>query len=226
MKHALVFGASGALGNEITARLELDFHVFRASRSGAAKANALSLDDESWSDFLKSGPQLSAVVWAQGMNSADTVASAEPDSLTKMFEANVGFIHGTMRDLVRNYRVLSGGRCVIVSSIWQDIGRNAKFSYMVSKSAIGGLVRSAAIDLAEFGIAVNAVLPGVVDTPMTRANLSAESIRTIEGESIGGQLALPSEVAATTAWLCSDESSGLNAQFLKVDKGWSVKRSV
>ena len=78
-------------------------------------------------------------------------------------------------------RLAGGARLCVISSIWQTSARPNKLSYMVSKAALQGLVLSAATDLAERGILVNAVLPGALDTPMTRQNLTAEQIDRIAG---------------------------------------------
>jgi NAD(P)-dependent dehydrogenase (short-subunit alcohol dehydrogenase family) len=97
---------------------------------------------------------------------------------------------------------------------------------MVTKSALEGLVKSIAIDCAEEGLAINAVLPGVIDTPMTRTMLDSKQLRAIESSTLGGSLATPSEVAEVTSWLLSQKSSGVNGQFITVDKGWTVNRHV
>jgi NAD(P)-dependent dehydrogenase (short-subunit alcohol dehydrogenase family) len=56
--------------------------------------------------------------------------------------------------------------------------------------------------------------------------LAQQQIQNVEANSLGGRLANANEVAKTVSWLASQQSSGLNAQFLTVDKGWTVKRSV
>ena len=80
--------------------------------------------------------------------------------------------------------------------------------------------------MAPSGLSINAVLPGVIDTPMTRANLSAEQIANIEKDSLGGYLANPGNVAQTISWLLSEDSAGLTSQFITVDNGWTINRHV
>jgi NAD(P)-dependent dehydrogenase (short-subunit alcohol dehydrogenase family) len=69
---------------------------------------------------------------------------------------------------------------------------------------------------------MNAVLPGVIDTPMTRANLSEAQIVTFRNRSLGGNLANPAEVAEAVSWLLSSKSLGVNGETIKVDHGWSI----
>lgn len=147
-------------------------------------------------------------------------------SLHRIFDANVVFITDTLRALVELGLLQNPSRVVILSSVWQLAARSKKLGYLLAKSAISGLVPSLAIDLADRNIAVNAVLPGVIESPMTRLNLSDQQIIDIEGASIGGELATAEEVAKVTAWLLSPDASGLNAQSLVVDKGWSSVRHV
>ena len=65
-----------------------------------------------------------------------------------MFDTNVGLIARTLAELLARGVVADGARLVVLSSIWQAIARSNKFSYTVSKAALGGLVRAAAADLA------------------------------------------------------------------------------
>ena len=77
--------------------------------------------------------------------------------------------------------IKSGGRVVILSSVWELLTRQDKFAYTVTKAAVGGLVRSMAVDLgAAKGILVNGILPGIVDTPMARGLLKPEQMDAVQ----------------------------------------------
>jgi NAD(P)-dependent dehydrogenase (short-subunit alcohol dehydrogenase family) len=114
---------------------------------------------------------------------------------------------------------------VVISSIWQQLARPDKFSYTVTKAAVGGLVRAAAMDLAPRGIRVNAVLPGVVDTPMTRSMLTDDQLRAVGDATGHGRLISAAEVADAVASLLSP-ASGVTGQSLLVDLGFSFGRSL
>jgi NAD(P)-dependent dehydrogenase (short-subunit alcohol dehydrogenase family) len=223
---ALVFGASGSLGAEICLELESQgFEVIRASRS-KTQGFHISLGDKNWAENAASLGTFDAVIWAQGINSAGTVLDTTSQEILNSFEANVLSITETLRALELAKALSTPSRGVVLSSIWQEHGRGNKLAYMVSKSAISGLIKSVAIDMAENGFSINAILPGVIDTPMTRSMLSPEQIENIKSNSLGGRLVNAQEVAKTAVWLASSSSSGINAQFITVDKGWTVKRSV
>ena len=222
----LIFGITGFLGGAIKALLEAaGTDVVGVTRS-ESDGNSVSLQGADWLTQLAQGGRFSGVVWAQGENSSGGVMEEDSKSLHRVFDANVVFITDTLRAIIEQGLLQSPSRVVILSSVWQLSARSQKLGYLLAKSAISGLVPSLAIDLADKQIAVNAVLPGVIESPMTRVNLSDKQIRDIKGSSIGGELATAEEVAKVATWLLSPDASGLNAQCLVVDKGWSRVRYV
>jgi NAD(P)-dependent dehydrogenase (short-subunit alcohol dehydrogenase family) len=218
----LVFGSSGTLGKEIVTTLKRQgSSVFEATRSPNEK-EIIDVNSPGWvSEAAQHGP-FDGVVWAQGANSSDTILTADKSTTLSLMESNVMFIVETIQKLVSIKALNDPCRTVVLSSIWQELSRSRKFSYSVSKSALHGLVQSAAIDLASEGIAINAVMPGIIDTPMTRANLTADEIKNAENRSLGGQLATAENVAETVSWLLGNNSRGINGEFIKVDHGWSI----
>jgi NAD(P)-dependent dehydrogenase (short-subunit alcohol dehydrogenase family) len=144
----------------------------------------------------------------------------------KVFSANVGFILESVSSLLTSGNLKSGSTIVIVSSVWQDYSRTRKLSYSVSKSALRGLVNSLVADLSSSKIRINAVLPGVVDSKMTRENLSEAQIKNIEMQTPSGSLVTANQVAEAIVWLTSPNSSGVNGQFITIDNGWSNVRTI
>jgi NAD(P)-dependent dehydrogenase (short-subunit alcohol dehydrogenase family) len=212
---ALVFGAKGALGSAIVDELQQrDYRVHTHSHDQSIEA-------------LDAMPILDAVVWAQGINGSDSIADGFSEATYgAVIEANVTFVARSMAHLLKISRINNPARFCVLSSIWQDQARTNKLSYTVSKAAVGGLVRSCAADLGNRGILINAVLPGVVDTAMTRKNLSSEQIEHIQGASALGHLATPQDIATTVAFLISPENRSITAQSLTVDAGFSLIRGL
>jgi hypothetical protein len=222
---ALVVGGFGALGAAISDQLAADGAVvLRTSRRPRDESGAaITLDD---AGAVAALPVLDAVVWAHGVNVNDRVDAYDDDDLARVLDVNVALVARQMRTLVEADRLADGARLVVISSIWEAVARPGKFSYTVSKAAVGGLVRAASLDLAPRGILVNAVLPGVVDTPMTRAMLSPEQIAVVEGSTGHGRMVAPGAVATLVAYLCSSRNTGVSGQSLVVDLGFSVGRLV
>jgi len=220
----LLFGAGGALGSAIGAHLlGQGFTLHTAGGSslpGAASNRPLSYDDPLEASSFSSLPSLAAVVWAQGLNCSDTVASFESADLQRLLQGNVLFVASSLQALLAAGRLREGCRLVVVSSIWQLESRPGKFSYTISKAALQGLVKSCALDLGPLGIVINAVLPGVVDTPMTRAHLSPEQIAAITSQSALGRLPQPTDIAEAVGFLASPANRAITGQFLTVDAGF------
>jgi len=167
-----------------------------------------------------------AVCWAQGSNLNDSIYDLDIDKHLELYESNVLFIMASLKQLLNNNLLNNNAKLCIISSIWQNLSRQNKLSYGVTKSAIKGLVLSLANDLAIAGHYVNAVLPGALDTPMTRANLTQEQITKIETATAFRRLPKLDDVANAVYMLCSSENTGITGQFVKVDYGFSDVRII
>lgn len=231
LKKLLLFGGSGQIGREVAAKFignNWDVcTVVRASNPTLSEAIVWDVvAGENIPDGLKMHLPFDAVCWAQGANLNDSIYSFDKASHQELYEANVLFILESLSHLLKAGLLAKSAKLCIVSSIWQEISRQNKLSYAISKSALKGLVLSLANDLAGDGFLVNAVLPGALDTPMTRDNLSEMQIQLIERATKFNRLATLKEVASTIFFLCSEENSGLTGQFLKVDLGFSDVRNI
>jgi 3-oxoacyl-[acyl-carrier protein] reductase len=221
-RFALVVGGYGDLGTAISDRLRRDgYQLLRASRRERSDVEAVVLDRLG----LEVLPVFDAVCWAQGVNVNDAVDGFEEADLSALFDANVAVVARQLRDLLAAGRISDGASLVVISSIWQQVARPGKFSYTVTKAAVGGLVRAAAMDLAPRGIRVNAVLPGVVDTEMTRDMLSVDQLEAVGKATGHGRLTSAAEVADAVASLLSP-TSAITGQSLLVDLGFSLGRQL
>jgi len=223
--NALLFGAGGALGSSILATLEARGYSVCTAGSGSG-TNPSSHFQVSYKEPLPPGvfasmPPLEAVVWAQGLNCSDAITDFELQDLQRLWQGNVVFVASSLTALLEANKLVPGSRLVVVSSIWQLESRPGKFSYTVSKAALQGLVKSCALDLGGRGILINAVLPGVVDTPMTRSHLSAEQIARITAQTALHRLAEPADIAEAVAFLVSSANRAITGQFLTVDAGFT-----
>lgn len=230
MKNCLVFGGSGAIGSAIVELYDsLNFSVWTTTRSAVSgDKQVVQITGDAEVDLLviKQLPVMEAIVWAQGVNQNDSVVDVEAMKLRDVLDANTIFVATTMNLLVSSGRATSGTRMCVISSIWQEIIRKNKLSYSVSKAALGALVKSAAIDLAEKGIFVNAVLPGVLDTPMTNSVLSQQQMAAIKESTGFGRLVTPADIANVVQFLCSESNLGISGQSIVVDLGYSNAKQI
>jgi 3-oxoacyl-[acyl-carrier protein] reductase len=230
MKNCLVFGGNGAIGSAIVELYKsLNYSVWTTTRSDVlGNKQVIQITGDAKADLLVINqlPVMDAIVWAQGVNQNDSVLDMDTEKLREVLEANTVFVATTMNLLVSSGRAINGTRMCIISSIWQEIIRKNKLSYSVSKAALGALVKSAAIDLADNGIFVNAVLPGVLDTPMTNSVLSKQQLADIKNSTGFGRLVTPAEIAQVVQFLCSDSNLGISGQSIVVDLGFSNAKQI
>lgn len=115
-----------------------------------------------------------------------------------------------------------GGAIVNTSSVAGLLGSPLGCAYSAAKHGIVGLTKSAAIDNARNNIRVNAICPGIIDTPLTRGGFEDLEARTAVAHPIG-RLGQPREVAAAVLWLCSDAATLVTGIAMPIDGGWTAK---
>jgi NAD(P)-dependent dehydrogenase (short-subunit alcohol dehydrogenase family) len=250
----LLFGGTGSIGSAIAGYFSAEgWRVVIVSRSapaddtsdvpGAADAaptpalpergrepavrwNPLDGGDAPGQDAVRSAAPYDAICWAQGQNCNDSVYEFDPAVHEGMYRANCLYVLASLNFLLRSALLAAPARLCVISSIWQNIARQNKLSYGVTKAALQGLVLSAANDLGRDGHLINAVLPGALDTPMTRRNLSAAQLEKIVGGTQFERLPGLNDVASAVYYLCSEKNTGVTGQFIKVDLGFSDVRVI
>ena len=116
------------------------------------------------------------------------------------------------------------GRIVnIASRAW--LGNFGQSNYSSSKGGLVSLTRVLALELARFNVTVNAVAPGLIDTPLTQG-LPKEALEHLLAVQPGGRMGSPGDIAAAVAFLASDEAGFITGQVLHVDGGRSVGTTV
>jgi len=119
----------------------------------------------------------------------------------------------------RMIRAGTGGSIVHVTSQMGHVGAALRSAYCAAKHAVEGLVKATAVELAPFGIRVNAVAPTFVETPMTRPFLADPVARAAIVDRIPlGRLGTPEEVAAAVVFAAG--STLMTGASLRVDGGW------
>jgi 3-oxoacyl-[acyl-carrier protein] reductase len=223
-RRLLLVGASGAIGGAIAK--EASARGWQVSPAGRGSGAAIRYDIRSggFGDLGAAAP-FDAVCWAQGANLSDSVFAFDVKQHLELYEANVLTIaHGLAQLIERGALSDRGARLCVISSIWQESARPDRLSYAVTKAALGGLVRATSADLAPHGHLINAVLPGVIDTPMTLRALSTEQIAGVEELTGAGRLPDLGSVVASALFLLSEENRSITGQSLAVDLGFSVIR--
>ncbi len=119
-----------------------------------------------------------------------------------------------------------GGTVVNAASVVGLVGGRRMSAYSASKHAIVGLTKSAALEYAQDGIRINAVCPGIIDTPMMdriTADREPGFKASVGSRQPIGRLGTPEEIAESVAWLCSDAASLVTGMAMAVDGGFTTQ---
>lgn len=119
-----------------------------------------------------------------------------------------------------------GGAIVNIASTNSFRPQTNQAAYTASKHGVLGLTRAAAIDYAADGIRINAICPGVIDTPMLRdamARRGRDPDDVARRLSLIGRFGTPQEIAKAALWLCSDDASFTMGHALAVDGGYLAR---
>jgi 3-oxoacyl-[acyl-carrier protein] reductase len=233
-RHALVTGAATGIGLA-TARhlLQAGCTVHLADRDAAAVASAAA-------ELSGSGQALAHVLDVTNVGQAQALIERLPALSVLVNNAGIfdvkDFFDLTEADFERMYsvntvpmftlarlaapRMARGGRIVNLASRAM-LGARHYAHYVASKSAVAGLTRAMALDLAHLGITVNAVSPGVIETAMLkgRSDTNLDALRALQPL---GRLGTPDDVARTVAFLAAPAADFITGQVILVDGGRSL----
>ncbi len=124
------------------------------------------------------------------------------------------------KEAARIMRLQKGGRIVnIASRAW--LGNRGQTNYSASKAGVIGLTRSLALELGKYHVLVNAVAPGLIDTPLTQG-LHAEIRQKLIEAQPTKTMGSPEDVANVVAFLASSETKFITGQTIYVDGGKSI----
>lgn len=140
----------------------------------------------------------------------------------KIMDINVRSIWFCMRAQLRQMREQGGSGSIVNTASAGGLRGMAKQAvYAASKHAVIGLTKSAALEFARKGLRINAICPGVVETPMTRGIINGDEKleRAFLGWQPSGRFGEPGEIGAAAAWLLSDQASFVTGVALSVDGG-------
>ena len=148
------------------------------------------------------------------------------DEFDRIINVNIRGVWNCMKAELRHMTAQGSGAIVNCSSIGGMVGSKGRSAYSASKHAGTGLTRSAALDYAAQGIRINAVCPGMINTPMAvevTRNYDPEIVKAMVAQAPLGRFGEPEEIAAAVLWLCSPGASYVIGHTLLVDGGYTAR---
>jgi 3-oxoacyl-[acyl-carrier protein] reductase len=164
-----------------------------------------------------------AVVNNVGLVVPELLGEVELASLYQVFDLNVRVALQVTQAFIPSMKTRRDGRIVNICSRVTH-GAIGRTSYSAAKTALVGCTRTWALELAQYGITVNAVSPGPVETELFRANhpVGSAAEKAALSSIPMGRLGQPADVAAAVVFLLGDEAGFITGQVLGVDGGGSL----
>lgn len=162
------------------------------------------------------------VVNSVGMHRRQPLLEVTSQDLEYLWSVNVAGAFALNQALTPQMVAKRYGKIISLCSIGSFVGLKGKAVYAMTKGAMAQYTRSAALDLAEYGIRVNAVAPGFVDTPMTHDLVHSDRHDEFVAEIPLGRIAEPSDLDGTFLYLAGRASDHVTGQLIVVDGGQTV----
>lgn len=237
---ALVTGARGGIGRALVSRLRASGHPVAVVGRDASTLRTVAADAHLVADTTTPEGAAAALAgctdhWGGppallahcvGNTLIAPLSRATPAQMREVLRVNLEsalWMLQAWTDALRSAR--QPGVAVLVSSVVAQIGVSNHEAIAAAKGGIEALVRGAAASFAPAGLRINAVAPGMTETPMTAGMLRTDTVRDAAGKQypLGG-IQSADQVAAVMAWLLSDASARLTGQIIAVDGGFTSIR--
>lgn len=159
-----------------------------------------------------------------GINMKKDFLEVTTEEFESILHTNVVALFAVSREVAKVMKENNSGSIINISSMAAQYGIPKVIAYSASKTAIDGMTRAMAVDLAQFGIRVNAVAPGFIKTNMSSKALDNDPERKnkVLGRTPMGRLGEPSDVADAVYYFATSESKFTTGTVLPIDGGNSI----
>lgn len=174
--------------------------------------------EENVGNVLREFKHIDILVNNAGISLIKPFLDTTAEEWRRMIDVNLTGVFNVTRAVVPSMVSRKSGAIVNVSSVWGVHGASCEVAYSAAKAGVIGFTKALAKELGPSGITVNAVAPGVIESPMNSAHLSETELAELADETPLCRLGQPSEVARAVRSLA--ENRFITGQVLGVDGGF------
>jgi len=171
-------------------------------------------------DIRKEFGRLDVLVNNAGITKDRTLAKMTQEEWQKVIDVNLTGVFNCTKAALPLI-IQNQGKIINISSLVGLRGNFGQTNYAATKAGIIGFTKSLSKELGRFGVNVNAIAPGFIDTPLT-ANLPEEFKITVKKLTSLGRFGTPDDIANVTVFLASEESSFITGAVINVDGGLMI----
>jgi NAD(P)-dependent dehydrogenase (short-subunit alcohol dehydrogenase family) len=166
---------------------------------------------------------LDALVVTPSINVRKPLLDLTDDEFDRVVDLNLKGVFRVLRAFAPRMAARGRGSIVAFSSVRAQVVEPGQGVYAATKAGTLQMIRALAAELGTSGVRLNAVAPGVVETPLTKQIIENEAwYRAYADKSMLKRWASPAEMAGAVVFLCSDASSYVTGSYLLVDGGWTA----
>ena len=236
-KRCLITGASGALGAAMARRLAHDgAHLLLHAnsrleavqaladeiRAAGGQADALAFDvtdgaaaQAACDRLLADGP-VQVIINNAGIHDDAVFPGMRAEQWHRVIDVSLDGFFNVTRPLLLPMLRTRWGRVINISSVAAIMGNRGQVNYAAAKGALNSATKALSLEVAGRGVTVNAIAPGIIESPMAGAVFDAKAVAALVP---AGRAGKPEEVAALAAFLAGPDAGYITGQIISINGG-------